>query len=140
MTELTITKTIFLKAPASHVWKFLTDPDRLAEWFHRGGGIMEKGGEYSLLTNSLGKEGEKLCWGTVLEIDPPKRLVHTFTHNWLKNVETKVTWTLTETSGGTVLNLVHEGWEKVDEDAFNMGANHDVGWDEHFARLRRVVS
>lgn len=140
MTEMKIVKTLFLKAPPEHVWEFLTDPDKLAEWFHRGGGIMEKGGEYALLTNSLGKEGDKLCWGKVVEFDPPNRLVHTFTHEWLKNIETTVTWTLTAQDGGTVLNLIHEGWEKLEEDAFNMGSSHDIGWDEHFARLRKVVS
>jgi uncharacterized protein YndB with AHSA1/START domain len=140
MSNLNITKTIFLKAPAKHVWSFLTDADRLAEWFHRGAGEMVKGGEYALLTNSLGKEGEKLCWGKVVEFDPPKRLVHTFTHGHLKGAETTCSWTLDEMEGGTVLTLVHEGWEKVGEGAFAMAGNHDVGWDDHFSRLRKVVS
>ena len=66
--------------------------------------------------------------------------MHTFTHDWLKGVETTCTWTLEGVKGGTVLTLVHDGWDKVEEDAFAMGANHDTGWDEHFARLRTVAS
>lgn len=140
MTQLKITKTIFLKAPAAHVWKFLTEADRLAEWFHRGGGDLVAKGEYSLLTNTLGKEGTKMCWGKVVEFDPPRRLVHSFTHDHLKGVETLCSWTLTEAEGGTVLTLEHTGWEKVGDGAFAMAANHDKGWDEHFSRLRTVTS
>ena len=140
MTDLKITKTVFLKAPAAHVWKFLTEADRLAEWFHRGGGDLVAKGEYSLLTNTLGKEGTKMCWGKVVEFDPPRRLVHSFTHNHLKGVETLCSWTLTEAEGGTVLTLEHTGWEKVGDGAFAMAANHDKGWDEHFSRLRTVTS
>tara|TARA_R110002096_G_scaffold263240_4_gene456700 strand:- start:3441 stop:3863 length:423 start_codon:yes stop_codon:yes gene_type:complete len=140
MTELKITKTIFLKAPASHVWKFLTESNRLAEWFHRGGADLAANGEYSLLTNSLGKEGTKMCWGKVVEFDPPHRLAHTFTHGHLNGVETLCVWSLQDAPGGTVLTLEHTGWEKVGDGAFAMAANHDVGWDEHFGRLRRVTS
>ena len=135
-----IVKTIFLKAPPEHVWKFLTEADRLAEWFHRGGENLTEGGDYILKTNTHGKEGEKICWGKVIEMNPPKRLVHTFTHEWLKGVETKCVWTLEKVKGGTILTLVHDGWEAVQEDAFGMAANHDSGWDEHFLRLRRVTN
>ncbi len=81
-----------------------------------------------------------MCWGKVLEMKAPEKLVHSFTHPFLQEVETTCTWTLEGVGGGTVLTLVHEGWEKVEEDAFGMAANHDTGWDEHFARLRRVTS
>lgn len=139
MTQTKIVKTVFLKAPPEHVWKFLTEADKLAEWFHRGGADLKEGGDFILLTNSPGKEGEKLCWGRVLEAKPHERLVHTFTHEWLKGEETTCTWTLEAVGGGTVLTLVHEGFEKVGADAFTSAAGHDSGWDEHFVRLRRVM-
>ena len=140
MTKLDIVKTIFLKAPREHVWKFLTETDKLALWFHEGESDLHEGGDWALLTNSLGKEGQRMCWGKVLEMKPHEKLVHTFTHPMLDGVETTCTWTLVAAGNGTVLTLVHEGWEKVDGDAFIMGANHDSGWDEHFVRLRRVTS
>ena len=140
MSALKITKTIFLKAPPEHVWKFLTEADRLALWFHKGGVDLKANGDYTLLSNTYGKENEKLCWGKVLEFDPPRRLVHTFTHNFIKGAETRCVWTLEAAEGGTVLTLVHDGWENVEDNVFNMAADHDTGWDEHFARLRRVAS
>jgi uncharacterized protein YndB with AHSA1/START domain len=138
--KLQLVKTVFLKAPRAHVWRFLTEKDKLALWFHMGEADLKPGGDYAVLTNSLGKEGERLVSGKVIEFDPPKKLVHSFTHGMLKGVETICAWELDEFDGGTMLTLTHSGWEKVGEGAFLMTANHDTGWDEHFVRLRRVTS
>lgn len=135
-----LVKTVFLKAPRPHVWRFLTEKDKLALWFHAAASDVKPGGDYTLLTNSHGKDGEKLIWGKALEMTPPSKLVHTFTHNMLKGVETTCAWELAEFDGGTILTLTHTGWEKVGDGAFIMAANHDAGWDEHFVRLRRVTS
>ena len=135
--EPRIVKTLFLKAPPHHVWKFLTTAKGLATWFHEAPHDLEAGGEYRVDTNSLGHEGERLCWGRVLEFKPFEKLVHTFTHGHLDGVETTCTWTLEEMSGGTMLTLVHEGFGA---DPFQQLANHDAGWDEHFRRLRKVVA
>lgn len=134
-----IVKTIALKAPREHVWRFLTEADKLALWFMRGAADLKAGGDYALVTNSYGKEGEKICWGEVLEMKPPEKLVHTFTHKGLEGAATKCTWVLEEAPGGTVLTLTHEGWEKV-QNAFGEFSEHDKGWDEFFTRLRRVTN
>ncbi|GAB4518398.1 MAG: hypothetical protein Tsb0010_02670 [Parvularculaceae bacterium] len=140
MTQMKIVKTVFVKAPPEHVWRFLTEADKLALWFHRGRADLAAGGDYVLESNSYGKDGEKVIWGEIIEMAPYERLVHSFTHQWLKGVETRCTWTLEAFDGGTVVTLVHDGWENVDDDPFGMAANHDSGWDEHMLRLRRVAS
>jgi uncharacterized protein YndB with AHSA1/START domain len=139
MTELKIVKTVFLKAPPSHVWKFLTEKDRLLTWFFAAENDLKEGGPFKMISNTYGKEGEPVCWGEVLEARKPVRLVHTFTHNHLGGAETKCTWTLEPVGEGTVLTLIHEGWESFEADPFGMAANHDVGWDEFFQRLRHVT-
>jgi uncharacterized protein YndB with AHSA1/START domain len=140
MSDLKLVKTIYLKARPEHVWKFLTEPEKLAVWFHAGKHTLEEGGPWAVVTNSEGKEGEDICYGKVLEMKPYERLVHTFTHGHLNGVETTCTWTLEGVEGGTVLTLVHEGFGAVEESAFGITADHDIGWDEHFVRLRKVVS
>ena len=140
MTELALTKTIILKAPPSHVWKFLTQADLLATWFHRGGCDLIQDGDYKIETNSLGKEGQTMIWGKVLVADEPNKLVHTFTHPMLEEKETICTWTLTEIEEGTLLTLHHTGFELVENTKFSMAQAHDKGWDEHFQRLRTVTS
>lgn len=144
MTEMTLTKTIFLKGSPERVWRFLTKKDLLATWFMAGGEDVVEGGDWCLVSNSEGREGEATLTGKVLEFQPPEdgkpgRLVHTFTHKWLK-VDTTCSWTLEGVEGGTILTLVHSGFEKVAENPFGAGADHDKGWDEHFARLRHVVA
>lgn len=145
MTEMTITKTIFLRGSPERVWRFLTKKELLATWFHEGREDLAEGGAFCVLTNSEGKEGTPLCTGQVLEFVPPAdgrdgRLVHTFTHDWLNGAVTTCDWTLTGVEGGTILTLVHSGFEKVGEEAFTAGREHDKGWDEHFVRLRMVVA
>lgn len=140
MSKMQIVKTLFLKAPPEHVWKFLTEADQLALWFHRGVEDLRQGGDYAVVTNTYGKDGDKLCWGRVIEMKKPERLVHTFTHHFLKDVETRCTWTLEKVKGGTILTLVHDGWEEYKDDPFGMAADHEKGWHEHFSRLRFVAN
>jgi uncharacterized protein YndB with AHSA1/START domain len=135
--EPKIVKTVFLKAPPKHVWKSLTTAPGLAKWFHDAPHNLEEGGEYRVDTNTMGQEGKKLCWGKVLEMKLHEKLVHTFTHEWLNGVVTTCTWTLAPVEDGTMLTLVHEGFDPKN---FKELAGHDAGWDEHFIRLRRVVA
>ena len=61
MTETSIQKTIFLKAPAATVWDYLTDPNKLAIWFHKPKSPLVVGDYAMFGTDS----GDKLMWGTV---------------------------------------------------------------------------
>ncbi|MCR9271220.1 MAG: SRPBCC family protein [Henriciella sp.] len=135
MAEPVMIKTIYLKASPETVWRHLTEKDLLARWFHETDRDLTAGASFQYLSFDLNKEDRKLMWGEVLESDPPKKLVHTFTHQWLKGVVTTVTWDLLEVSGGTQLTLTHEGIRE-----FSELTGHDKGWDEHLLRLRMMLS
>lgn len=135
MTYTKIEKTIFIKASPSRVWMYLTDKDKLGEWFHPANTQLKKGEPYALM-----KDGKKLCWGTVIEAKKPHRLVYTFTHEWLKGVETTVEWSLSAVHGGTMLKLVHYGFEDAPVDHLDKLCSHDKGWDDHFSRLREKAA
>ena len=135
-----LVKTVYLKAPRAHVWKFLVEAERLAFWFHRGEQDVVAGGEWAVVSNSSGKEGQRIVWGRVHVFDPPTRLVHTFAHYRMGEAETTCIWELEEVDGGTILTLTHEGLENIRDGAFALASDLDKGWDEHFARLRRVAS
>ena len=138
-TDATITKTVILAAPRQTVWEFLTRKDKLAAWFHEAEADLSEGDDYALIT--IGDDGEpvKQCWGTVLAMDPPSKLVWSFTVKPLNGVMTTVTWTLEEISGGTKLTLVHEGLD-VAGASFGLMRALDAGWDQHFARLRKAAT
>lgn len=141
MTAFKLVKTIYIKAPPKRVWGYLTEPEKLATWFHRSDTELQAGKDYALLRENPDKPDPKLCWGRVLEADPPKRLVYTFTHDELKGVETRVIWELVAVDGGgTQVTMTHTGFEDAPVDALAVTAAHDAGWDTHFSRLRMVAS
>lgn len=132
MTETNIVKTIFIDANPETVWSYLTDKDKLGEWFHGADVNLEEGSNYQL----LGDEGNKICWGQVLEANAPTRLAYTFTHNPLEGIESTVIFELCPAHGGTLLTLTHKGLDKALSNPLQMLISHDKGWDDHFGRLR----
>jgi len=137
MTDMTdiIVKTLYIKANPETVWTYLTDKDKLGRWFHSAREDLRAGESYALMSDET--PDKVLLGGRVLEFDPPRKLAYTFTHEWMQNVETVVTWTLTPAFGGTRLHLTHSGFAGCD-DPFKLLQDHDAGWDEHLAKLRHV--
>lgn len=137
MSDTTITKTIFLNTDAETVWTFLTDKDKLAQWFYLADSDLEQGRDYALLGQTDDGASVRKCWGTVVEAKRPEKLVYTFTIEPLGGAMTTVTWRLVEASGGTRLTLVHEGISDAARDAaLPLLMALDAGWDAHLARLR----
>ncbi len=139
MSTTVITKTVFFAAAPETVWAFLTEKDKLAQWFHPADKDLKQGEDYTLLDQHNGMT--RICWGTVVEMNAPHRLVYTFTVNPLKGALTTVTWNLEPAAEGTRLTLTHEGVEAAaGEAAMGMLCALDKGWDEHFGRLRGLVA
>ena len=137
MQNGTLIKTLFLKATPEKVWAYLTESDKLAEWFHGSRETLTEGQDYYLLSTE--KKDTNLCWGKVLEASPHDKLVYTFTHDHLAGHETTVTWELEAAFGGTQLVMTHSGLDGVAE-PLGMLSSHDKGWDDHFSRLREKVA
>jgi len=141
MNKSTITKSAFFSATRETVWAFLTETEKLALWFHPAESDLAEHQEYVLIQKREDGTAEKQCWGKVLEMNKPSRLVYTFTIKPLNGVMTTVTWTLEESSGGTKLTLTHEGIDKVlGNAALDLLNALDAGWDKHLSRLRSAVS
>ena len=141
MPDSTIVKTIFLKADAETVWGFLTDKDKLGEWFHRADSDLVAGSDYVLRgQDDDGSEAGK-CWGSVIEATRAEKLVYTFTIAPLGGAMTTVTWLLQEMHGGTRLTLHHEGIGAAAGDtALPLLMALDAGWDAHLGRLRNAAN
>lgn len=135
MTKPVMVKTIYLKADPEKVWRYITKKDKLAQWFHETDRDLDEKASFQYYSFHDDKEDRKLMWGDILEVDPPNKLVHTFTHQWLEGVITTVTWELVAVEGGTQLTMTHDGIT-----AFGELTGHDKGWDEHLMRLRMMLS
>ena len=139
MTDATITKTAFFAVGPETVWKYLTNKEKLAEWFHGAETDLAEGEGYSLGEIKDDCSWNKIIWGTVQHWEPPVKLQYTFNITPLNGIITTVTWTLAESHGGTLLTLKHEGVGALGDDALGLLMALDDGWDEHIGRLRNTL-
>ncbi|MBO9446261.1 SRPBCC domain-containing protein [Ruegeria sp. R14_0] len=135
MTNSILQKAIFLRAEPETVWAFLTEPDRLAEWFHKPEHPLTAGQKLKMFGTT---SGDLLIWGEVRAARRPEYLEYTFTIKPLGDTVSVVKWTLDAVPGGTRLGLVHEGLPQNAE-AFGLILSLDSGWDEHFDKMRKAL-
>ncbi len=128
----TLNKTIYLRANKADVWAYLTDPEKLGQWFHQPKVPLKEGEPLEMFGT---ESGDRLIWGDVIAARPHDYLEYTFSIPHMPDTVTTVKWTLEDTEGGTRLTLVHEGLP-AGEAAFGLTLALDGGWDGHFARLR----
>lgn len=132
MTDTVIQKSIFLNASREQVWEYLTDPDKLAIWFHKPEKTLEQGDDYSMFGTS---SGDKLMWGKITKSDPHDGLEYSFTIAPMGDATSMVKWKLEDVAGGTRLSLEHSGLPQGAE-AFGLTLALDKGWDDHISRMR----
>ena len=128
-----------LPAPIQRVFDALTDPAQMTRWFFAGeswtaevSNDLRVGGAYSvtMITDS----GDRLvCNGVYRAIEPPSRLVFTWTSYAV--TDTLVTITLRDLGGSTELTLTHEGL--VDA---AIRESHTQGWGGCLASLERYLA
>ncbi len=135
MTHAVLQKTIFLRAAPETVWDYLTEPDRLAEWFHKPERPLVAGQKLEMFGTT---SGDLLIWGEVRVARPPEYLEYTFMIKPMGDAVSVVKWTLEPVPGGTKLGLLHEGLPQ-DADAFGLILSLDSGWDEHFGQMRTAL-
>ncbi|SPJ30787.1 SRPBCC family protein [Falsiruegeria mediterranea] len=135
MTDAVLRKSIYLNAKRETVWDYLTQPDRLAEWFHRPECPLEQGSKLEMFGT---ESGDLLIWGTVTVTRAPEYLEYSFTVKPMGDAVSTVKWTLTQVAGGTQLSLEHEGLPQGAE-AFGLILALDKGWDDHIARMRDAI-
>ncbi len=132
MSGITLNKTIFLPADKARVWAFLTDPEKLATWFHKPAAPLAAQASYEMFGT---ESGDRLMWGEVIAARPHDYLEYSFEIGPLQGVATRVAWTLEAVPGGTRLSLVHSGLPEG-EAGFGLVLALDEGWDSHLSRLR----
>lgn len=135
-TPTILHKSIFLRADRETVWAYLTEPDRLAEWFHKPERPLQEGAKLEM----FGREsGDLLIWGEVKAARRPEYLEYSFTVKPMGDAVSLVKWTLQSVEGGTKLSLEHEGLPQ-NADAFGLVLSLDKGWDEHFGEMRAAIN
>jgi uncharacterized protein YndB with AHSA1/START domain/uncharacterized protein YciI len=127
---------IEIAAPPERVWKAIST-DELAKWW--GSDEMYRttkhtvdlraGGAY--LSEGKGADGHAFhVSGTILEVEPPKRLVQTWEPSWESGPPSTVTWMLEPIETGTRLTVRHSGFTNP-----AACADHAKGWERVLAWL-----
>lgn len=115
-TAESVTAEQFIAAPPARVWAALTQPDLVAKWWAPGPISANVGDSFVL---DMDKWGGVEC--KVIESEPPTHFAYTF-GDWT------LTWTLQEVPDGTLLKLVHSGFDLTKQgDAFAFN-NMGPGW------------
>lgn len=135
MTATILRKSIYLKATKAQVWAFLTELDKLAQWFHRPETALREGEEFAMFGT---ESGTRLIWGRVIAARPHDTLEYSFTIAPMGDAVSTVKWTLEDIGHGTRLSLEHSGLPEG-APAFDLTLALDKGWDDHIARMRAAI-
>lgn len=120
----------FLEHPPATVWRALTDPELLARWWAPGDMRPEVGHRFTL---DMGGWGHVPC--EILEVEPERLLVFTFTEDWT------LSWRLVPEGSGTRLLLEHGGFD-LDQPMHRFAYDRmGPGWeDEVLPALERSLA
>ena len=128
-----IEREIFINATIARVWEHLTDSKRIAGWLMANNFEPVVGKEFVLDCQQQGKDA---C--VVKEILPQQKLVYSF-RSRVTRVETLVTITLTADGKGTLVKLVHSGWDALPPDEQGIADQYGSGWGCGLEKLREQV-
>jgi len=146
-----IVATVEIEAPAERVFRALTDPGELIEWWgspetyraHRWEADFRVGGRWRV--EGKGADGTPYSvQGEFLEIAAPRRVVQTWDHDWDDDHPvTRLTYLLDDIPGGTRVTVRHEGFAGR-ADSCN---SHSKGWERvlrwlesHVVTLARITA
>jgi uncharacterized protein YndB with AHSA1/START domain len=116
---------IYIRTTPDRLWQAITDPE-IRSKYNFGAAVQSEWEVGSPLVMGVEKMGIQLAEGEVLEIDPPRRLVHTMTALWNDEVKSegvsRVTWEIEQVADSCHLTVTH--------DQMRDGANDQIygGW------------
>ncbi|HLW85695.1 MAG TPA: SRPBCC domain-containing protein [Candidatus Sulfotelmatobacter sp.] len=151
----TVVAEIFIAAPPARVFEAISDPEQTARWWGKADlyrltettADLRPGGKWR--SAGVGADGKPFhVEGEYLEIDPPRRLVHTWMGSYSAGLKTVVHWELEPTdihglhsSGpkkagtGTLVRVRQEGFAAAPAQA----ASHTEGWKRVLGWLEGFV-
>ena len=129
--EIRATPERVFKAIASEEiakWWGSKETYRVTKWT----GELKVGGSFR--SEGIGSDGKTfVVSGEFLEIDAPKKLVHTWRYDW-GDSKTTITYRLEAIDGGTRLTIRHEGFRDAKD-----CAEHATGWERVFTWLQKYL-
>lgn len=131
-------------APKARVWRAMTDPEQLAQWWGRGNKLviekydLQKGGHWRFVEEtSHGKHGFE---GRFAEIDPPNKVVQTFEWDGMPGHTSIQSMTLEDLGDGRT-KMVSVSMFMTVEDFMGMkSSGMEDGMNQSYEALDRVLA
>ena len=134
--SISVEREIAIAASPETVWNLLVDPDQAVLWMGQAATFdVRPGGGYRIdvIPGHTAR-------GAFVEVDPPRRLVHTW--GWEAESgssvpvgSTTIEYELIPSGDGTLLRFSHR-----DLPSAEAAASHARGWDHYFERLVLVAA
>jgi uncharacterized protein YndB with AHSA1/START domain len=135
---------IFIEAPVDVVWRAITEPDQIVQWFSDEADVeLEDGYAGALTFTERGTKGPTVAQITVQAYDPDR----SFSYRWAyepgvvpgEGNSVLVEFVLIAENGGTRLRVAESGvdqlgWSQEQKDDYV--ADHNRGWAQHIGDLR----
>jgi uncharacterized protein YndB with AHSA1/START domain len=128
---------IYIKTTPERLWEAITDPE-LRSTYNFGARVNSDWTPGSRYEMTAGPDGSfALGEGEILEVDPPRRLVHTMTALWSDEVKSegssRVTWEIEPVGDSCRLTVTH--------DQLREGANDELygGWPMILSGLKTLL-
>ncbi|MDO5509831.1 MAG: SRPBCC family protein [Weeksellaceae bacterium] len=135
-----IQSAIEIQAPAHKIWKALTTPELMKEWYFDIPDFqLEKGAVFNFYEPGGANQFHHQC--EILEIEENKTFAHTWRHPSISQGNSVVTWTLNPLDeNNTQVSLTHQGTESfADAGELFSAANYQMGWDGFMYALKNYM-
>lgn len=128
-----VVKEVLLEAPASRVWKALTNKEELRQWcFDMDAFEPVEGFEFHFYGENEGVKFLHNC--RVIEVKIERLMKWLWSYEGIPG-DTYVTFELFPEGEKTRLKLTHEGLEKLPQDKNYRKENFEGGWNEIIGKL-----
>lgn len=144
LSDLEIQMSRVFNAPRELVWKALTDPEAIPQWWGPRGvkTVVDRmdvrvGGAWRYI--HVGDDGENAFRGEYKELTPPERIVYTFEWEPMAGHVITETATLEDIGGKTRITVVSRFQSKEDRDGM-LASGMEQGAAETWDRLAELLA
>ena len=131
-------------APRDRVWRALTDPELVAQWWGRGNHLviermeLHRGGHWRFVENT--DQGPQGFEGRYREVAPPERVVQTFEWDGMPGHVTVDTMTLVDLGDGRTKVTIDSLFHTTEERDGMLSSGMEEGLNQSYEALDRVLA
>jgi uncharacterized protein YndB with AHSA1/START domain len=143
--ELALRKSIVVQCTPEHAFTVFTE--RISDWWpFDGHSIFDDNAEAVVFEPRVGGRvyersagGDEGLWGALTGWDPPRGFSMTWHPGRGEETAQELELRFSAEGGGTRVDLVHTGWERLGDRRAEIGGHYDEGWDFVLGRFSEAA-